>query len=69
MESYGEWRVRFYDVIFGELTFLFLKVTPLNYPNYTENQILESWPLMVTLKIVKSLRFGELAVSSNSPNC
>ena len=37
MESYGEWRVTVYDVIFGELRFLI--VTSLNYPNYIENQI------------------------------
>ena len=29
MESYGEWRVTVYDVIFGDLRFLM--VTPLNY--------------------------------------
>ena len=30
MESYGEWGVPVYEVIF---------VTPRNYPNYIENQI------------------------------
>ena len=59
----------------GELRFMtsylesqrFLIVTLLNYPNSTQNQILESWPLTVTFQIVKSLGFGELAVNSNSP--
>ena len=37
MESYGEWRVTVYDVMFGELGFLI--VTQLNYPNYIENKI------------------------------
>ena len=36
-QSYGECRVTVYDVIFGELGLLI--VTPLNYPNYIENQI------------------------------
>ena len=46
MESYEEWRVTVYDVIFGvydvifgDVIFGFLIVTPLNYPNYIENQI------------------------------
>ena len=33
----SEWRIMVYDVIFGELRFL--KVTSLNYLNYTQNQI------------------------------
>ena len=37
MESYGEWRVTAYDIIYEELGFLI--VTPLNCPNYIENQI------------------------------
>ena len=45
----------------------FLIVIPLNYPSYIENEILESYPLTVTLQIFKTLRLGELAVSSNSP--
>ena len=37
MESYGEWRVTVYDVIFGELRFLDSHTT--NYLNYIGNQI------------------------------
>ena len=37
MESYGEWRIAFYDVIFGELSFLVSHIT--DYPNYIENQV------------------------------
>ena len=37
MESYGEWGVTGYDVIFGELKFLI--VTPFNYPHYIGKQI------------------------------
>ena len=64
MESYGEWRVTIYDVYLESLGFLM--VTPLNNPNYIENQIEESQPLTVTLRIVKWLRFGELTINSNS---
>ena len=65
MESYGEWRVKVCDIIFAELRFLI--VTPFNFPNYIENQIQESQLLRVTLQFVESLRFGELAVNTNSP--
>ena len=37
MESYGEWRITFYDAIFGELSFLDSHIT--DYPNYIENQV------------------------------
>ena len=66
MESYDEWRVTVYDIIFGYLRFLDGHTT--NHPNYIENQIYESYPLKATHQIIKSLRFGELAVNSNSPN-
>ena len=64
MESYQEWRVTVYVFIF--VIFIYV-VTPFNYPNYIENQILEGWPLTTTLQIVKMLRFGTLAINSNCP--
>ena len=38
MESYGEWRVTVYNVIFEELKFLD-SYTTINYSNYIEKQI------------------------------
>ena len=47
----------------------FLIVTLLKHQNYIENQNQKSQPLTVTLQIFKPLRFGELAVNTNSPIC
>ena len=37
MESYGEWRVTVYDVIFGELRFLDSHITELSKSNQKPN--------------------------------
>ena len=61
MESYGEWRVTVYDVIFGELKFLDSHTTSLS-ELYRKTTLGE---LPVNVKL---LRFGKLAVNSNSPS-